>query len=151
MMNEVDLNNTLALIEEKCGFGVARDIEMLLRSHRPEGREGVGADDDCTDCIPHGVESEFPAGMNPSNERWCACKRGRDAKAAADSTEALDLLGLAATAFRTGFVPPFDWLPRAHALLGLPESNQPLRVGNHARLSPEGSDEASSHNQESVT
>jgi hypothetical protein len=31
MMNEVDLNNTLALIEEKCGFGVARDIEMLLR------------------------------------------------------------------------------------------------------------------------
>jgi hypothetical protein len=27
MMNEVDLNNTLALIEEKCGFGVAQRIE----------------------------------------------------------------------------------------------------------------------------
>jgi hypothetical protein len=85
--------------------------------------------DDCTDCIPHGVESEFPAGMNPFNERWCECKRGRDAKDAAESVEALDLLSTAATAFRTGFLPPSDWLSRAHTLLKLPESNQPLRMG----------------------
>jgi hypothetical protein len=77
------------------------------------------SDTDCTDCIPHGVESEFPAGMNPSSERWCACKRGSDAKAAHRLAEALELIGLAATAFRTGFFPPF----------GLPETNQPPRIG----------------------
>jgi hypothetical protein len=39
-------------------------------------------DDDCTDCIPEGVESEFPVGMNPFSEKWCDCGRGRQAKAA---------------------------------------------------------------------
>ena len=34
------------------------------------------------------------------------------------------LLDTAATAFRTGFLPPEDWLPRSHALLGLPPTDQ---------------------------
>lgn len=74
--------------------------------------------DDCTDCIPHGVESEFPAGMNPSSERWCACKRGRDAKAAAELAEALGLLSLAVTAEKTDFDLPGDWIHRASAATG---------------------------------
>lgn len=46
-----------------------------------------------------------------------------------DRDQAIALLGLAATAFRTGFFPPLDWLPRAHELLCLPETNQPPRLG----------------------
>jgi hypothetical protein len=82
-----------------------------LLEHRADPTE-------CTDCIPHGVESEFPAGMNPSSERWCACKRGRDAKAAAESAEALDLLSQAVTAEKNDFDLPADWIHRASAATG---------------------------------
>lgn len=36
----------------------------------------------------------------------------------------VSLLGTAATSFRTGFLPPEDWLAQAHKVLGLPPTNQ---------------------------
>jgi hypothetical protein len=56
LMNDIDLNNALALIEEKCGFGVARSIEGHIRwlekdarryrFMREHGSEFVVLDDD---------------------------------------------------------------------------------------------------------
>jgi hypothetical protein len=178
-------------------------------------------DDDCTDCIPEGVESEFPVGMNPFSEKWCDCGRGRQAKAAQEPnyicgafdcpgheskylacdapplpTDTVEFLDFALREFRLAWQTPcttqalreranllinagqraHDELKRLrHGSGELVEALEAARVefeylgnrrdlplddrnrwtalarncalSNHARLSPEGSDEASTHNR----